>query len=110
MKRKRNAPAAPRRTLRNPFRTNSPEHELIAREAFAFGPPKPGLAPISLNDWICQQLFKPGWEKRLERLRALQRAAGIPDEEFLHRSEKLARGIKAKPGRRSWNHMVLASA
>ena len=101
---------APRRTLRSPFRTTSAEHEYIARSAYQYGPPRPDwTAPISHNDWICMMLFTSGWEKRLEKLRSIQRANGAEDSKFLHRSEKRKLGLKAKPGRTAW-HLELTAA
>ena len=89
------------RTLRNPFRTDSMEHELLKREAYDRGMKETGK-PFSFNDIVCLKLFGKGDTHRLSVLRAKQRRAGIPDRMFLHRSEKRARGLVAKPGRPSW--------
>lgn len=84
-----------------PFRTRSDDkgsaddkYELLARLAVNYK---------SLQKAIETELFRKGWQQRLGILRRTQRAAGYPDEEFLHSKRKRERGMHVAIGRRRTN-------
>lgn len=72
------------------FRTISKKYELLARLA----------RTSSLQIILDREIFRPGWQQRLGKIQRIQRAMGIPDEEFLHTKERRARGLPILNGRR----------
>lgn len=101
MKRPKKQPAngGLKRYLKEWFRASSLEHELLARESYDSD---------SFNEWILGQLIKGNWMKRLEELRAQQRAAGVSDTEFLHWQEKREKGLPVRTGRRPSHELIPA--
>jgi hypothetical protein len=80
------------RPLEMKYRTDDDQYDYIARFAWDFDTQQAFLDSL---------IFTEGWRERLAAKRKEQRAAGIPDFEFLHNKRKQEAGIPSRPGRRS---------
>src|SRR5688572_32917652 len=73
------------------FRVDEEKYEFLAR--LAHDQP-------SLQQTLHSRILGRRWKNFLEKLRAKQRAKGIPDTQFLHPDLKKKMGMDVKPGRR----------